>query len=467
MLNATVVRKDRGQVLVVFALVLPILILFAGLAIDAGVLYVTKAKLSAAVDAATLTGMKTLTQGQATASTLALDMFDANYGANPPTPTITFPTDQYGDQQVEVTATANVNTYFMRYLPQWKTVAVGDTAIATRGKLDMAIVLDRSGSMCGGTVSCTYNGSDFGPGDDGWEALQAAVPQFVDLFDNSSDEVSLISFSSNAVINFPIATGFQTPITNDINGMLVYGGTFGTGNGGSWSTLNSTTQTIGPPLSLADMEINQVTAQPGQNLIRVMVYFTDGLMNASQDYFHCGGKANNTLSLINYGGTDSGTGVFFFDPTSATNQFGSCNDGCSTGFPYDSKADACTDANGNAVETFLSQQTGKQTAFTRANVTAETQYRAIQTAIAMRTESPLPIYIYTVGLGSSVSATTQAFLAQLANDPSYPSTFINTQPAGEFFYINDCPSTPTSICTNSVRQVFNTIAAKVLLRLTE
>ena len=194
MRKANAGKKDRGQVLVVFALVLPILILFTGLAIDAGVLYVTKAKLSAAVDAATLTGMKTLTLGQPTASTLASDMFTANYGANAPTPNISFPTDQYGDQQVLVSATANVNTYFMRYLPQWRTVAVGDTAEATRGKLDMAIVLDRSGSMCGGTDACQSGVS----GDDGGEALQAAVPQFVNFFDNSSDEVALISFSSNA-----------------------------------------------------------------------------------------------------------------------------------------------------------------------------------------------------------------------------------------------------------------------------
>ena len=43
---------------------------------------------------------------------LATDVFNANYGANPPTPTVTFPTDSYGDQQVKVTATANVQHPF-------------------------------------------------------------------------------------------------------------------------------------------------------------------------------------------------------------------------------------------------------------------------------------------------------------------------------------------------------------------
>ena len=91
MRNANIVKNDRGQTIIIFALVMPVLILFAGLSLDAGLLYVTKAKLSTAVDAACLTGMKNLTLGQPTAANLATDMFNANYGANPPTPTVTFP----------------------------------------------------------------------------------------------------------------------------------------------------------------------------------------------------------------------------------------------------------------------------------------------------------------------------------------------------------------------------------------
>ena len=124
MCKANIVKNERGQTILVFALVLPILILFAGLAIDAGILYVTKAKLQSSVDAACLTGMKNLQLGQPTAAVLATDMFNANYGPNPPTPTITFPTDSYGDQQVKVVATTSVNTLFMKYLSQWTSVPV-------------------------------------------------------------------------------------------------------------------------------------------------------------------------------------------------------------------------------------------------------------------------------------------------------------------------------------------------------
>ena len=152
-------NEERGQILIILALLLPALILFVGLAIDGGMAYITKAKLSKAVDAACLTGMKNLSQGQSTATTLATHIFNANFGANPPTPTITFPTDSYGDQQVNVTATASVPTFFAQRLFQFWNVS--DTATATRGKLLMGLILDLSGSM----------GSD-----GGMAALQSAVP---------------------------------------------------------------------------------------------------------------------------------------------------------------------------------------------------------------------------------------------------------------------------------------------------
>ena len=46
MRNANIVKSDRGQTIIIYALVVPILILFTGFAIDAGILYVVKAKLS-------------------------------------------------------------------------------------------------------------------------------------------------------------------------------------------------------------------------------------------------------------------------------------------------------------------------------------------------------------------------------------------------------------------------------------
>ena len=72
--------RQRGQVIVLLAFALPMMLLSLGLAVDLGFAFVTKAKLSKAVDAACLTAMRNLSQGQTTATTLALNSFSANYG---------------------------------------------------------------------------------------------------------------------------------------------------------------------------------------------------------------------------------------------------------------------------------------------------------------------------------------------------------------------------------------------------
>ena len=458
MRNANIVKSDRGQIIIVLALVLPVLLLMAGLALDVGILYATKAKLSTSVDAACLTTMKNLSLGQTTAGELGTGIFNANFGANPPTPSITFPTDAHGAQEVQVTATAYVQTFFMRYLPRWASVPVSATAVATRGKLVMSIVLDRSGSMCGGTEHCD-NGVT---GDNGGEALKAAVPLFIANFDNSStgDEIAMSSFSSNATVDYTINYGFKTPITTAVSALTFTGGTFGTGAGNTPAQSN----TVGPPLSLAQSQNGSVPILSGQNVVRVIVYFTDGLMNTVQDSIYCKGKSGTGSTLINYGGHDSGSQVDFFDPTNATTDWGHYTSG--TGFPYDSGGDICKDINGNIVTKFPSQSQGTQVTFSQSAITADAKYRAIQTAIALRTATPVPTFIFAIGLGTGVTTTTQAFLAQLANDPSYPATYIKGQPSGLFFYIPSCTGSALTTCKAQLNTAFQTIAAKVLLRLT-
>lgn len=444
-------REDSGQTLVIVAVTMPILLLFVGLAVNSGLAYVVKAKLSKAVDAACLTGMKALPQGQTTATTLATHIFNANYGASPPTPTITFPTDSYGDQQVSVAATTRVPNYFASGLfPTWN---VSATAEATRGKLVMALILDRSGSMNGSTGTTK-----------GGPSLQNAVPNFVNDFDNTLDSVAMITFASNATVNFAINTNFQTPITNAVNAMTFAGGTFGTG--GTYVAAK------GPPLALADNQIGSVPIQPGQNVTRVAVYFTDGLMNTIQDTFTCWTSSSAKVTpLLNYGGYDPGTNeVDVFDPVSGTDWCPSGNQGsgsCITGnaneIAYISSGKACQNPWGTYVTKFTSQQYGLQT-INRANVTAEAQYRAIQTANTMRAENP-GVFVFVIGLGNQISGSTstQNFLGQLANDPNYPG-YNSALPAGELFIVPDCPS---SSCTQELNTAFQTIAAKILLRLTQ
>ncbi len=162
-------KREDGQLIMAFSALFTVVALFTGLAIDTGILYVTKAKLSSAVDSACLTAVKNLSQGETTATSVATGVFSANMGTSTISPTISYPTDQYGNQQVKVVATANVNTLFIGLLPRYKTIPVSAQAVATRANLIMSIVLDRSGSMSS---------------NNGGTALQSAVPTFVGDFNN-------------------------------------------------------------------------------------------------------------------------------------------------------------------------------------------------------------------------------------------------------------------------------------------
>ncbi len=416
-LNDRTRRGDCGQIIILLAIFLTVLLMFLALSIDVGFAYVTRAKLSRAVDAACLTAMKNLSQGQATARTLAQNSFNANYptsglDANAPALTINFTTDAYGQTMVTVSATANVRTFFMRLVPKYTTLTVSNSAQATRGKLVMTLVLDRSGSM-------TLNG--------GSTALPPAVTTFVNYFDNTNDEVAMVSYASHARVDVAINYNFKTPIANAVNAMPFGGGTFGPGG-----------------LTLAKAQNDSVAIQPGQNVVRVVVYFTDGLVNEIQDTFNC-----PAAKLINYGGYDTGSSVDFFDPTNGTNWGGVNGNGYP---PYNSTPNYCT-----GVTKFTSAIDGTQKSFTRTNVTADANFRALQTAAAMRTENP-GMYIYAIGLGSNID---QTFLKKIANDPGSP-TYDPTQPVGMAVFATNCPSAQ---CSSQLQQVFQTIAARILLRL--
>jgi len=411
-------QNERGQIVVLLALSISVVVLCMALAVDVGFAYVAKAKLSKAVDAACLTAMRNLAQGQTTARTLATNSFNANYetsaiDASPPSITINFSSDGNGQTLVSATATATIQTFFLPVLSQYKTWQVSDSAQATRGKLVMTLVLDRSNSM-------NNNG--------GATALPPAVTSFVKDFDDSVDEVAMASYASSSTLNVAINYNFITPITNAVKALKFNGGTYGPGG-----------------LVYAKSQNESVPVQPGQNVVKVAVYFTDGYVNVIQQTLSCGAihGSKGTPTLLNFGGYDSGSTVDFFDPSNG-------NDNCS----YDggSYPSCCTGVTG-----FTSAINGSFKSFTRSNVTNDSVYDALQLAEAMRSEG---MFVYAVGLGSKVD---QSFLRQIANDPASASYNPN-EPAGMAVFAPSCPS---SQCTAQLEQVFQTIASKILLRLTQ
>jgi Flp pilus assembly protein TadG len=393
---------EDGQILLLFAFLLPVLLLFAGLAIDFGFAYVTKTTLSKAVDAAALDGMRNLNQGQARAMAIAQSAFNTNYAtalgrdSTPPVVNVSFTTDASNNTVVNVTATATINTFFIRLLSGHGTLNVSSNAQATRPKLIMSLVLDKSGSM-------NRNG--------GAQALPPAVDNFLTYFDDTRDQVAMVSFSSIATVNVSIRTNFTSTITSAVNGMPFGGSTYSQAG-----LLDGQTQ------------IDSIPTVPGENVVKVAVFFTDGWANTVNDTLNC-----PPASSLNFGGCAPPenavgwcSGISFMDPNTGNGR--SCG-----------------------ATQFSSQVAGSMQPLTMANIANDAMYRAVQVSNSMLNQG---IVIYAIGLGNKIS---QQFLQQVANDPASP-TFDPNLPVGEAVFAPN----PAQL-----QAVFQVIANKILLRLSQ
>ena len=305
-------RHERAQIFVLFAISLPVLILFMGLGVDLGFAFVTRANLSKAVDAAALAAMRNLNQGQAQATAIAQSAFNTNYGSglgrdiSPPVFNVAITSDANNNAVINVSATVTINTFFLRVLSGFKTLQVSSNAQATRPKLIMSLVLDKSGSM-------NLNG--------GAQALPPAVDNFLTYFDNATDQVADVSFSSVASVDVSIRTNFLNPITNAVNKMAFAGATYSQGG-----------------LLDGQAQINSVTVAPGANVVKVAVFFTDGWANTVEDTLNC-----PPSTLLNFGGCAPPeaavgwcSGISFLDPVTGNGR--SCG---ATQFPFtDHRRDA-------------------------------------------------------------------------------------------------------------------------------
>jgi Flp pilus assembly protein TadG len=447
-------KSEHGQVWVLFGLAIAVLMVFVGMAIDYGRAYVAKTTLAKAVDAAALTAMKDVNLGTGTlpncsltsgAGAAALEAFNVNFNSVPnlsvsaPTPNICFSTDVNSNTIVNVNATASINTYFIRiadFFPgggNFNTLTVGATAQAQRNPLIMSLILDISASM-------ESNG--------GSSALAPAVKSFIEDFDpgnnDSVDWVSVVTFGTSANVNL----ANTQPLMGPVDGVM---------NSNFWpnGVTNYTNSNAG--LSQGENQILSKVLSP--NTIRAAVFFTDGWPNIIQDNLKCG--TGSTLTSVLYCGCDQGdeslglcgsTPVRFFDPSSCqtNNSCGAVAGGCTaTVFP-----DTQTGAN----ESLASVSYCGGPAPGQSPLGSDAMFRAVKTAQAMQANN---IYVYSIGMGTAITgannAVAEEFLREVANDPN-AATYNPNLPQGEAVFASS---------STQLTQVFQTIASKILLRLSK
>ena len=254
---------SKGVALITVTLLLLVIVPMMGLAVDGGILYLLKARLTQAVDSAALSGARSLSRGQdigsqtASATTTAINYFNANFAANywgctVSVPVVSVTQNATSMRLVSVSASATSPLYFLRLIGK-QTATIAASALATRRDVNVMLVLDRSSSMGAAGALPTTAGNNNGQ----WPVLNAAT-SFVNQFAVGRDNVGLVVFGGSYFIANP-TLNFQPAIVNDIS-QIVSSGNTGTSQA-LWVAYNALAQ------------LNQ----PGA--LNVILFFTDGLPN--------------------------------------------------------------------------------------------------------------------------------------------------------------------------------------------
>jgi Flp pilus assembly protein TadG len=430
---------SRGVTLILTVAVMGVLIPLAGLAIDASLLYAIKAKLQAAVDAASLAGARSLNRGLDLASqadnarATATNFFNANFpngllSTTDRVLTLAVAESAYRTRTVRADAQVSAPTYFMRILGVASTRLTA-TGMASRRDVNMVLVLDRSGSMA-----------------TPMSAMQAAAQDFVDKFAEGRDNVGLIVFGGASLIAFPNpsplgpATNFKTASPN-VDTLIVQ-----TVNGGNTNTAQA--------LWLAYQELRKRNEAGALNLI---VFFTDGRPNSLIADFNnstpslnllkttstCTYRLQSNRPMLGYisRGSSSGSsgttyGIYKIDADTVssvtTTPITTNSSGCyfrtdATRMNRDVAKMPTLDQYGNATTGYLPVTL---TSLTSPQQIENASVNAADSAVQrIRQDNNLNVVIYTIGYEGGSEVPDEVWMKRISNDPT--STFFTTaEPPG-------------------------------------
>ena len=142
-------RDAHGIVLILTALLILPFVVLLGVAVDIGHLLVVKNQLAAAVDAATLSAAKNPTLTTPQAQALVQAFVNANFPSQNNITVSVLPIQRANNNmQVDVTATATVNTYFAGVIGyNTLSTTIHSQALGAQNHLEVVLVLDNTGSM--------------------------------------------------------------------------------------------------------------------------------------------------------------------------------------------------------------------------------------------------------------------------------------------------------------------------------
>jgi Flp pilus assembly protein TadG len=268
--------RNRGSVLLLFALSIVALLMVMGLAVDAGVAYVASSNLSKAVDAAALAAARHTGLGDAGMKDLVQTVAETNLksataGGLPGTFDVVLAQPAVDTTAVRVTGQVDVPTVFFNVAGR-RTIHISRDAEATRFPLDMSLVLDLS-------LSLDRNGA-FTP-------MQDAAKAFVDAFSDQTDRIGLVTFSTVAKQELALHKNFKTDTKQAI---------------GALNAIADTNMEEGLHFAKSQMD----AAVPRAEASKIVVLFTDGRPTAFNDAFRIQGGSGLTR-ICHHNGTSFST----------------------------------------------------------------------------------------------------------------------------------------------------------------
>lgn len=141
-------KREAGQALPMFAMMIFVILGFCAMSIDVGRYVWARTSMQAGVDAAAIAAAQDMPDWVAAQSTAATYWNDNSGFIQSQGTNIAFSVTQVpGNKRIRVQGDADVATWFARFfgVPKWHVSASGD---AEAQVLDIAVVLDISGSMC-------------------------------------------------------------------------------------------------------------------------------------------------------------------------------------------------------------------------------------------------------------------------------------------------------------------------------
>jgi Flp pilus assembly protein TadG len=487
-------RLRKGVAVITTTLALFTIIPLVGLAIDLSMLYLIRAKLLAATDAAVLAGARALSQGadaaaqRVNAQNAAIKFFNANWPAGYwGTTNLSFPTPVVDDTTIPnyrtVTATAYVQApvFFLSVFGAgYSTVAV--SAQAARRDALVVLVLDRSISM---------DRSVAGTGRTACDIMKDDATEFIKYFAQGRDMVGLVVYNSGQ-FTYQARTNFNTP---DANGKTV----------SSWIAAidcNGNTASA-EALHAAYAEVLRVNSPTRANVI---VFMTDGIPNGVTGDFvsyrlhpsSCDSYSRPLIGVLAQWANNALTGT-----TAGLMARTLTNDVTSDGFRSPENSSGClfaaslrsdlyrvpddvwrmppTDVYGNALAGTYSTYSNPNPALSwftgPADLTHVDQPRDITRASAnafdnqatvIRSNSTLKPMIYTIGLNTDPTDSDvpdEQLLMKLANDPALatapspgPTFYTQQQNQTRGIYVNAPDAT-------QLRAAFDQIATHIVVRL--